>query len=476
MPTIKVPSIKSTINNSGITSSNVSSSISSNMDLIQSQISEKTNEYINVKNAVKILEKYSNWNGYIKLYTEVESNFNTGDTIYITYTEPTIDTTRVFNLDNSYNNFTHSYYDNPFDDNISKFAFGYKILYVNKYKNELVINRYYNDITPGFVLSNQCLSKVSIFNGTLFNDVADGVVFFGGQNLSCNIFSGEFSIIQGIVCGVTYSTPTYYLLTGATVICTFMHDNTDNNGFYSLNVPIGTQTIKYAAPGFITKTLTTSIITNKINKLDVTLTGGTNSISIYADNPFYQVCAGGVITFYAETVGYDPPVTYQWKILRNSNWILVGTDNSVFAYNAFQNNDIVKCEVRDDLDIINNTYTESNGRTISITPVTITVSPGTTIICGTSVTFTVTIPCSTSPIYKWRLNEYDVASTPTYTSTTLVDGDQIYCEVNGNKSNTFTMSVSCPPTTTTTTTTPMPSTTLPPLGTYFEVFGQLYNF
>jgi hypothetical protein len=48
----------------------------------------KNNKYINVRNAVKILEKYSNWNGFIRLYTEVGSNFVVGDTVYITYTEP----------------------------------------------------------------------------------------------------------------------------------------------------------------------------------------------------------------------------------------------------------------------------------------------------------------------------------------------------------------------------------------------------
>ncbi len=178
MPTIKVHSIKSTISITGITSANVSSSVSGNMNLIQSQIKEKNNEYINTKNAVNLLEKYSNWNGYIKLYTEVESNFDVNDIVYITYSKTSMDDTRVFNLDNNYNNEFKKYYDDPFDNDIEEYSFGYKILYVNKYKNELVINRHFNDITSGYVIANQCISKISCRKGNFFANISDGAVFF----------------------------------------------------------------------------------------------------------------------------------------------------------------------------------------------------------------------------------------------------------------------------------------------------------
>ena len=183
MPTIKIPSVISAPTTIvGVPSSNISSSLSGNFDLIQAQINQKTNEYINIKNAVNILETYSNWNGYIRLYTEVENNFDVNDIIYITYTESTVNSAATFSLDNNYNNLTHLYYSNPLVDDIREFSFGYKILYVNRYKNEIVINRHYNDITPGYNLKNQRLSKVSCRGGDFFNEISDGAVFY-----NCNI-------------------------------------------------------------------------------------------------------------------------------------------------------------------------------------------------------------------------------------------------------------------------------------------------
>jgi hypothetical protein len=100
----------------------------------------------------------------------VESNFYKGDTVYITYTEPTIDTGITFNLENP---------STPF----ANFYLGYKILSVNNRKNEIVINRYFNDIPAGKKLKDQFLSKISCKGGNFFNEISDGVVFY-----DCTIF------------------------------------------------------------------------------------------------------------------------------------------------------------------------------------------------------------------------------------------------------------------------------------------------
>jgi uncharacterized protein YjbI with pentapeptide repeats len=154
------------------------SSVSSNITTNQTNISNKKNDYINIKNAVKILTDYSNWNGYIKLYTEVESNFEVGDIVYITYTSGTT-ATNTFNLENPAT---------PYAD----WYMGYEVLYVNNSKNELVINRDYNDITAGYILDQQYLSRVSVRGGSFYNGVIDGLVFY-----KTDIFSGV-SFTQGI--------------------------------------------------------------------------------------------------------------------------------------------------------------------------------------------------------------------------------------------------------------------------------------
>ncbi len=220
---------------------------------------------------LEFLEQYSNWNGYIKIYTEVENNFNSGDTVYITYTNTNPLEPNVFNLENP------SDFDTPFRDDVnSNFYVGYKVLYTNKYKNEIVINRYYNDIGDGKILKNQYLSKISYRGGNYYNDIADGVVFY-----DCNIFNGEFATIIGQVSGLTSSGIT--LISGATVICVGLTTTSDSNGRYSLNVPTGTNIVKCYAPGFITKTFPININTNQTKTYNIFMLSGTNSITIYAN-------------------------------------------------------------------------------------------------------------------------------------------------------------------------------------------------
>ena len=153
--------------------------LSQQISAIQTKINDKSNFFINIKNAVKILEVYSNWNGYTKLYTEVESNFLVNDIVYITCVS-TGSTSNTFNLQNS---------DIPYSD----FSMGYTVLYTNPSKNEIVINRLFNDIIPtGFLLKNQYLSKISCKNGSYYGGTADGAVFF-----QCDVYSG-LTFTQGV--------------------------------------------------------------------------------------------------------------------------------------------------------------------------------------------------------------------------------------------------------------------------------------
>ena len=163
MALLKIAALKPQVA-TGAKSGENTTSVSENINLIKSQINLKTNDYINIKNAVRILESYDNWRGYIKLYTEVDSSFRIGDIVYVTYTEPITGSTetKIFNLENPSIPFANYY-------------LGYKILYVNYLTNEVVIDRYYNDIPPDSILKNQYLSKISCRGGNFYNNVADGV-------------------------------------------------------------------------------------------------------------------------------------------------------------------------------------------------------------------------------------------------------------------------------------------------------------
>ena len=427
MARLKIENKKHRVKPTNIKSSNVSSSLSSNMNLIQSQINLKTNDYINIKNAAKILESYSNWNGYIMLYTEVENNFNVGDIAYITLTEPTYVYETDYNIENP---------SVPFND----FYTGYKILYTDKYKNAVVINRYYNDIPSGKKLKNQYLSKISCRGGDFYDKISDGVVFY-----DCNILNSDFATITGVVSGSTIS--------GATIICAGLSTKSDENGIYTLNVPTGTNTVKCKADGYITKTFTINISKNRQQTQNIIMTPGSNALTITSTPAIPDICSDGWVYFASNQIGYDSPVSYQWKITRNLNVMNVGTNNSTFSYNSFNNLDIVTCEVTDDF-----------GTTICDNPITIYIIPKTIVIgCsanpiypGQLVSFSAFTNCYQNPTYQWRLNGININGETgyTYSTNTLINNDVVTCVIGVNISNTITMLV-----TLTSTTTAIPVTT-----------------
>ena len=424
MATIKIenPNPRSSI--SGITSSNVSSSLSGNMRLIKSQTINKNVDYINVKNAVKILENYSNWNGYIKLYTEVQSNFEVGDTVYITYLSDTIDSL-TFDLSNPLE---------P-DEGGNRFYLGYKILYVNTFKSEMVINRHFNDIGLGYNLSNQYLSKVSCRGGDLFDDISDGVVFY-----NCNILNGGFGRLHGVVSGLIAP------ISNATILCSGLSDISDLNGNYSLSVPSGNIIVKCSAPGYITNTFTVTMTESNILTKNILMTPGSNSISIVSgiDTTGTTICCYyDYIQFSASTIGYDFPVKYQWILKRSSN-INIGSDNPKLVYTGFQSGDIIYCTVTDSI-----TSGKSNSISISLLTPTIYVTKTKTGITndtfninyGDSVTLYANAQCYSNPTYEWRINNVIQSYLQSYTSTTFENSDSIYCIIAGIPSTTITANV-----------------------------------
>ena len=443
MARLSIPNIKTIVKPTSATSSLLSSSLTGNMNLIQSQINQKSNDYINIKNAVKILDVYDNWNGYIKLYTEFENNFNVNDTVYITYTEPDAPDSETFNIQNP------SDFNIPFEPFIDYYL-GYKVLYVNKFKNEIVINRYYNDIPTGSLLKNQSISKVSCRGGYFYGGISDGVVFYNS-----NILNGNFGTMLGTVSGITNTGLT--VIEGATILCVGLITISDINGKYLLNVPSGLNIVKCAAPGYITNTFYAEISSTSTNIVNIMLTGGTNSITITNTstgiNPI-QICNNDIVYFTSSTIGFDAPVKYQWKI-NNMN---VGTNNSVFSYGSFNNGDVVTCQITDTIN-----STTSNSIAVYIVPKSINISvyPSNTINQGDTVILSALTSCYVNPAYQWRAYNTDynfiIGSGQSFSTNILNNNDTVVCKIGTDSSNLIVMTVL--PTTTTTTTLPITSTT-----------------
>ena len=282
MPILRISSNKSpTSISSGITASNVSSSVSGNMNLIQAQINQKNSDYINVRNAVKILETYSNWNGYIKIYTEVENNFQVDDIVYISYIESITGST-IFNLENPSNPILS--FDEFTGITFNKYYNGYKVLYTNLYKNEIVIDRYYNDIPAGSVLKYQYLSKVSCRGGNYFDSISDGIVFY-----NCNVFNGDFATVSGYVfeTGATLayskSKISNYKISigieGAIISIAEFSTTSDFYGYYLLIAPVGTNYLTCSLSGYTTysKLITLTKNTNYSETIELIPTGVTTT-------------------------------------------------------------------------------------------------------------------------------------------------------------------------------------------------------
>ena len=425
MPTIKLATNRITINTSGVTSSNVSSSLNGNINLIKSQVAKKNNDYINIKNAVNILEIYSNWNGYIKIYTEVQSNFVIGDTAYITYTS-TLSGNTIFNLENP----------SVPDEGSNRFYLGYKILYINQSKNEIVINRHYNDIPTGYFLKNQQISKISCRGGYLYKSISDGAVFY-----NCNILNIGFSTISGIVSvgGVPIS-GVMVTLSGTKKI-----HITDSNGYYILNAIKGENIIKSYMNGYIINT--TSVLINSDDKItqNISIIQGENKISISSDilpNLFdgkVSVCLNNYVNFTSTTIGYSTNTTYQWYIIRNENEILIGTNNIKLSYNNFNMNDIVYCIVTDKDFNINS---RSNNFTINVLlPSVYIYADKTTITSGETVKITAVNQCYKNPSFQWTINAISVGTNSNELTAEISGDSTILCLMGNITSNPIKISI-----------------------------------
>lgn len=173
-----------------------------------------------------------------------------------------------------------------------------------------------------------------------------------------------------------------------------------------------------------------------------TLTIPENTITAPSVTTFCATSSGSDITIVGSDLG--PGATYQWQINTNANDL----DNT-WSYSNISG--------ATSKDYNPGTITTTTGyRRVSSTcssisnivkmfvipgiPVSVSIAanPGTTICAGTSVTFTAT-PTNggTTPAYQWKLNGTNVGSnSPTYTTTTLANGNVVTCELTSN--------VSCP--------------------------------
>ena len=193
--------------------------------------------------------------------------------------------------------------------------------------------------------------------------------------------------------------------------------------------------------------------------LTMTVTPNTPiSVSISSDSGS-TICSGTNVTFTATPANGGAAPTYQWK--KNGNNI-PGETGVTYTTNTLLNTDIITVVMTSNIAAsacgAPNPAT-SNAISMTVNPsfpvsVSIAASPGVSSCPGNLVTFTAT-PTNggTTPAYQWFLNNNPVGTnSATYSSTTLVTGDQIKCVLtssitsctqgsNPATSNILTMSI-----------------------------------
>ena len=182
----------------------------------------------------------------------------------------------------------------------------------------------------------------------------------------------------------------------------------------------------------------------------------TPAISITQTTGTNPICAGANATFTATPVNGGATPAYQWKV----NGVNVGTNSSTFTTTTLTNGQVVTCVLTSNHPCASPATATSNSIVMTVNPsgaaaVSITANPSAIICTGNSVTFTAT-PTNggTAPAYQWKVNGVNVGTnSPTYTTTTLTNGQTVTCEITSNNpcaspttatSNGITMTVNAP--------------------------------
>jgi|GEM_PF-2975772 len=146
-------------------------------------------------------------------------------------------------------------------------------------------------------------------------------------------------------------------------------------------------------------------------------------------------CQGTTVQFTAAAINGGNSPIYLWKV----NGTPSGSNSPFFGTSALVNGDVVTCELTSNSGCASPLNAISNSIAVTLTPavvptISVTASPGNNVCSATSVTFTAaTTNGGASPSYQWKVNGVGVGvNNPSFTSTTLLNGDVVNCEFTSN--------------------------------------------
>ncbi len=260
------------------------------------------------------------------------------------------------------------------------------------------------------------------------------------------------------------TTPTKPVITGSHNVCsgqstTLTVSNTCIGCTYSWsNGGSGTQ-ITVSSSATYTVTATNSCSITASDPFTVTVNAVvTPSVSITTPNS--TVCSGASATFTATPTNGGTTPTYQWA--KNSVNIS-GAISATYTSSALANNDTIRVRMTSNASCPSTATVTSNAIVLTVNPsvtptISITSNPSGAICGGTNVVFITAITNGgNNPVCTWKKNGLTVGGNAnTYSSSSLANGDVIYCSLQSNvscptvnplSSNSITMSVTAPLTT-----------------------------
>ncbi len=169
-----------------------------------------------------------------------------------------------------------------------------------------------------------------------------------------------------------------------------------------------------------------------VTTLHLTVATVTPSVSIAADQT--DVCAGTTVSFTATPVNGGTGAVYQWLL----NGVNSGNTTNHYTNSNLANGDKISCVMTSNAACVTSAKATSNSITITVNAhiaPSVNIVPSINNICqGTPVTFTATPNNGGSaPVYQWQVNGSNAGTnSPTFSSSTLNNGDQVNCLVTSN--------------------------------------------
>ncbi len=275
------------------------------------------------------------------------------------------------------------------------------------------------------------------------------------NNCTSSVGTTSVSVTSSTTPSVTISVDNNPTCTGqvATFTATPTNGGTTPTYVWSVNGgTVGTNNT-YSSSGFANGDVVSCIITSSSacaspatansNTITIAVTGQlTPSITISAGST--SICAGTAVTFTATATNGGASPSYQWSL----NGGVTGTNSNTYTAPSVTNGDVVTCVLTSNSSCVSTPTVTSNSITMSVTPtvtpgVSIAITSGSTTICsGAIITFTATATNGgTNPAYQWTLNNNNVGTGNTYSSSSIANGDVVACILTSNASCASTATV-----------------------------------